>query len=183
MTVLECVIAAAHEIGIEESVLSYTQKNDASGEAATMNLVRCFNLVENTLALDYLPLLAEDTLQTETGAIYFSELEKSPVRIIGVSDISGEDLAFVLFPEYLKTQAGKVKIKYSYAPQEKSLSGVSDYLLHASVRLFAYGMAAEYFAASGLFEEAAVWEKKYQKAIQAAYQRQPSKRIRSRRWV
>lgn len=38
-----------------------------------------------------------------------------------------------------------------------------------SPRLFAYGIAAEYCLACGLFEEAAVWDKKYKDALTAAY--------------
>ena len=183
MTVLECVKAAAVEVGLKEDVFGYLENGEKKGEEATSNLVRCFNLVENELALDYLPLFFEDELESETGAVYFSELTKAPVRIIKVTDGFGQELTFSLFPEYLKTQAGKIKVRYSYSPTEKGIEVTSDFLLYASVRLFAYGMAAEYFAASGLFEEAAVWDRKYKDAIQAAYKRKPNKKICSRRWL
>jgi len=177
------VTAAAIEVGLKEEVLGYLQNGDEAGEVATMSLVRCFNLVENELALDYLPLFYEEELESDTGAVYFSELTKAPVRIVQVTDGNNQELEFRLFPEYVKTQAGKIKIRYSYTPTQKDIDGTSDFFLYASVRLFAYGMAAEYFAASGLFEEAAVWDRKYKDAIQAAYKRKPNKKIRARRWM
>lgn len=182
MTVLECVLAAANEIGIGEEVLRYTQ-GEEGGETTVKNLVRCFNLVENELALDYLPLFVEDEFYSETGVIEFSMLTNSPIRIVKVRDAFGQDLNFTLFPSYLKTEVGRVSVRYSYVPKEKALKDSSDFLLYASVRLFAYGMAAEYFSACGLFEEAAVWDRKYKAAIEAAYKKRPSKKIRSRRWI
>lgn len=183
MTVMECVIAAANEIGLGESVSLYLKNGQGPGEIAVNSLVRCFNLVENQLALDYFPLYAQDEVETQTGAIAFSELEKPPVRIVKVMDENGKSLPWTLFPTYLKTQVGKVSVRYSFTPSEKNINDASEFLLHASVRMFSYGMASEYFAASGLFEEAAVWNAKYKDAIKAAYQQSPNKKIRSRRWI
>ena len=74
-------------------------------------------------------------------------------------------------------------IRYAYAPQKKALNDESDYRMYASVRLFAYGIAAEYSLSIGLFEEAAVWDKKYKEAVTAAYRANPCRIIQSRRWV
>ncbi len=183
MTVLECVKAAATELGITAEVEAYLQDNSSEGSVAVENLVRCFNLVENELATDYLPLFAEDTVETETGAVYYKDLERSPVRIMRVTDGTGEDIPFTLFPEFLKAQAGKLLIRYAYAPKEKTLDENSDYQLLVSLRLFAYGMAAEYALASGRYEDAAVWSKKYRNAVYAAYRKKPIRKIQSRRWV
>lgn len=183
MTVIECIKATATELGIGERVREYVEGISAEGEEEVNELLRCFNLVENELALDYLPLLAEEDIVTETGAVYFSALENKPVRVLEVRDASGNTLAYRLFPEYMKTQAGKITVRYAYAPEEKGLTGESDFKLFASVRLFAYGMACEYLTAHGAFEESAVWDKKYKEAIASAYRSKPARRIASRRWA
>ena len=92
-------------------------------------------------------------------------------------------MPYQLFPSYLKTQPGKVCVTYTYAPEKKELLGTSDFSAAVSTRLIADGMAAEYAIATGLFEDAAVWDKKYKEGIRAAYRLQKCKRIRSRRWV
>ncbi len=183
ITVKEVVKAAAYEVGVYDNVLAYLEKGDEKGKEDVENLLRCFNLVENELALDYLPLYAEEVVETETGCVYYSELSRSAVRVVKVEDTWGNDTAFRLFPEYLKTQGGKIKIRYAYSPEKKTIDGESDYRTHASERLFAYGMAAEYSLSLGLFEEAAVWDKKYKDAVAAAYRNSPCKIIQSRRWV
>lgn len=183
MTVKEVLTAAAFELGMADEVQAYLDGSSQTGEADTENLLRCFNLVENELALEYLPLFAEEEVVTDTGVVFFSELSRSAVRIVRVTDAWGNETAFKLCPEYLKTQPGKVKIGYTYTPQEKGLDGESDFTRFVSVRLFAYGIAAEYSLASGMFEEAAVWDKKYKDAIATAYRAKPRGKIKSRRWV
>ena len=183
MTVKEIIIAAAAELGFGDEVRAYIDGTADEGKTKTENLLRCFNLVENEVALDYLPLYAEEELETETGAVEYETLERPVVQVLAVEDEWGNSVKFKLFPKYLKTQAGKIKLRYTYMPAEKGLDEDSDFTLQASVRLFSYGVAAEYALANGLFEEAAVWDKKYKDAIAAAYRLRSAKKIRSRRWV
>ncbi|MBQ3220928.1 MAG: hypothetical protein IJB34_03080 [Clostridia bacterium] len=183
MTVKECVLGAAELLGVAETVRAYLDGESTEGEAETTALLRCFNTVENELALDYLPLHAEDELETQTGAIFYSELSRSAVRILRVLDETQTPMAFKLFPEYLKTASGRVKVRYTYTPAEKGIDGKSDFQTLVSPRLMAYGMASEYQLAVGAFEDSAVWDKKYKDAIKAAYRSVRGGRIASRRWV
>lgn len=183
MTVVEIVLASATELGVADEVQAFLDGTSTDGERITENLVRCFNLVENELALDYLPLLAEEKIKTDTGAVYFTEFSNAVSKIVKIVDCNGNSLPFKIFPEYLKTQAGEITITYAYAPKEKSISEESDFKAYASVRLFAYGIACEYSLASGMFEEASVWDKKYKEAIRASYRANPAKVMSSRRWV
>ncbi len=183
MTVKELIVAAAISLGIAENVNAYLENGDSVGQKDTERLLECFNLVENELALDYLPLYAEETLQSATGSIDFSALSKAAVRILQVTDEWGNSVKYRLFPDYLKTQPGKLLISYTYTPKRKELGEESDFVLQASSRLFAYGMAAEYSLMTGRYEEAAIWDKKYKEAIDAAYRARPCERIKSRSWV
>ena len=184
MLVKECMELAAVRLGVEESLQAYFDQRDTQEDAKKVELLlTCFNIVENELALDYFPLTAEDTLTSEGGVIEFSTLNKSAIRIIKVTDEWGNSVPYQLFPAYLKTQPGKVCVTYTYAPEKKDASGASDFSSAVSTRLIADGMAAEYAMATGLFEDAAVWDKKYKDSIRAAYRLQKCKRIRSRRWV
>ncbi len=182
MTVKEIILTAAEMVGCAEKVRVYLE-NGSDGEGEVNTLLRCFNLVENELALDYLPLFAEDELETDTGTVYFSLLSKSAVRIVGATDEWGNKLSFTLFPDRIRLQPGRVKITYTYTPQEKDINGEADDNRKASVRLFAYGVAAEYCLATGLYEESGVWEKKYKQAIEGAYRSSIGRKINSRRWA
>ena len=104
MTVREVIKEAAEIVGAEK-VKAYIDSNVSGGERQTEVLLRCFNLVENELALDYLPLKCEETFQTQTGAIDYASLSKKAVRILSVKDESGNSVPFKTFPDRLKTQA------------------------------------------------------------------------------
>lgn len=183
MTVKEAILLAADEIGAGERVRDYFENSAETGKKETETLLRCFNIVENELALDYLPLYAEEDVRTETGAVRYIELTYPVVRVLRVTDEWGNALPFKLFPEYLKTQPGLIRLAYTYTPKEKTAEENSDYVLQASPRLFAYGMASEYCLACGLYEEGAAWDKKYKDALAAAYRSRPSRVMRSRRWA
>ena len=183
MTVKEVLLTAAFELGMADGVQAYLDGTSQAGKADTERLLTCYNLVENELALDYLPVTAEDEVLTDTGVVYFTELAKRVVRIVRIVDAWGNETPFTLFPEYVKTQPGKVKIAYTYVPNEKELDGECEHTRYVSAGLMAYGIAAVYSLACGLFEDAAVWDKKYKDAIAAAYRARPKAKITSRRWA
>ena len=184
MMVKEILIESAILLGLtngkqylEGKVLTETAKQEAE------ELLRCFNCVENELALDYLPLYAETEVETETGFIDYKVFPNAIVRVLRVRDESGTAVDFKLFPNGIKTVNGKVTINYTYAPAQKALTEYSDFVAQASKRLLAYGVAAEYALVAGDFESAAVWDKKYKDAVEAAYRSKPSRILRSRRWA
>jgi hypothetical protein len=182
MTVKEVIILAAEELGIGDAVKGYFDGDGAQGVTETMALLRCFNLVENEVALDYLPLFAEDTVLTETGVVEYSALSKTPVRILSVKDESGNSVKYKIYPSYLAAQAGELSIRYTYTPNTKTLTDSSDFVLFVSDRLLAFGVAAEYCFSCGLYDEGEAWNKKYKDALKAAYRAKPAKVLRSRRW-
>ncbi len=182
--VRDAVLEAAQLLGIAEEVQTYLGgAATAAGQRDTDLLVGCFNRIENELALDYLPLTAEEEVVTATGVVEYAALNEKVVRVFCVEDEWGNSIKCRLFPSYLKTSAGKVKIIYAYAPTAKTISGESEYEIGVSLRLFAYGMAAEYSLTTGAPSSAGAWEQKYRDAVRAAYKTTPCKRLRARRWV
>lgn len=145
--------------------------------------LRCYNIVENEVALDYLPLTAEETVVCDTGALPYTSFLRQPVSILSVTDEYGNKLPYTVFPEYLRTRAGTSVVTYSYSPESKRLCDHSEYAARVPERLLAYGVACEYCLISGLYDEAIVWDKKYKDALLCAHSASRPRVIRSRRWV
>ncbi len=184
ITVKETLREAAQSLGLGDEVEYYfSGKYTAVGKAAVELLLICFNRVENELALDYLPLVTEEEVVSGTGVVDYASLIRPAARILCVENEWGESVRYKLFPTYLKTQSGKLKIIYAYAPTAKTVEEASEYGSLVSQRLLVYGMAAEYCLAVGELTAASVWDKKYKEGIQAAYKASPCKRLRSRRWI
>ncbi len=183
ITVMDTLLTAAQLLGVDEEVeLHLSGEATETGARATKLLLAAFRNVENELALDYLPLTAEDEVITATGVIEYGDLAHSAVRIFSVEDEWGKPLKYELFPDRLKTVAGKVRVFYAYAPSVKGVDDESEYQTAASERVLVYGMAAEYSLAIGELTAASIWDKKYKEGVQAAYRLHPCKKIRSRRW-
>ena len=184
ISVKSAIRATAQMLGIVEEVDRYLDGEETEeGKRDTEILLECFNHIENELALDYLPLMAEEELVTSTGVVRYAELSYPVSRVYCVEDAMGNSLQYKLFPDRLATQAGKIKIVYAYSPTAKGLEGESDYHTAVSERLFVYGMASEYLFVEGELEASSIWDKKYKEAVAAAYKARPVKKLRSRRWV
>jgi hypothetical protein len=183
MKVKDVILLAATLLGCEEDIRCYIEEEDDEYAQKAEMLLHCLHLVENELALDYFPLVAEQEIHTDSGKVVFSNLSKDVVRIIKVVDENENSIAYQLFPSYLMTQEGDVKVIYSYTPSQKDWDESLDFTLYVSQRLLAYGIAAEYCTAMGRLDEANIWDEKYKDAIEAAYKVQSGGKIPSRRWV
>ncbi len=184
ITVKDAVLTAAEMLGIDKGVKSYLQgESNPDGAEDVERLLRCYQTVENEIALDYIPLVREDVVVTTDGKIAFTSLTSTATRILCVEDEWGNSIKYKLFPDRLETAVGKARITYAYAPAQKTISGTSEFKSSVSLRLFGYGMAAEYALASGELTAAGVWNIKYKDALRAAYRARPCKKIRSRRWI
>ncbi len=184
ITIKDTLRTAAQSLGVGDAVEAYLSgEENAVGKEAVTLLLQCYERVENELALDYLPLLAEEELVSGTGEIVYAQFRYPVARVLCVEDEWGQSIKYRLFPDYLKTAAGKVKVVYAYAPSSKTLDGVSEYKTLVSQRLLLYGVAAEYSLAVGELTAAGVWDKKYKEGVRAAYKASPCKRLRSRRWI
>lgn len=182
MKVKYTIVAAAKLLGIEQEIVAYFNGQSSACENADV-LLDCFNEIENELALDYFPLIAEESKSSDNGQFGYSDFENSVVRVLRVTDERGEEIPFKLYARYMTTQPGKVVVTYTYSPKVKSITGESDFLMGVSERLFAYGIAAAYATVKGLYEESAVWDKKYKDAIAYAGRAMRSKRLKGRVWV
>ncbi len=183
MTVKEIVLLAAKIIGIGEGVEAYFDGESNEMKRQAERLVASFHLAECSLALDYVPLHAEDEVYAMSGRVEFSMLTNAPVRILGVADTYGNPLAYTLYSTYVKTEAGLVKVHYTYTPKEKDIDEESDFQFGSTDSILAYGTLAEYCLGEGMTVEAAEWDRKWKDLIATMYHTAQCKRLSSRRWV
>ncbi len=186
MTVKEVVMLAAKNVGRDDlAALLSSGAAAGSGEQAEIeSLVRCYNLVENEIALDYFPLRAAETLTVTRSMIPFSAFAHAPVHI--EKAVTGGRIArFSLFPDGIfmtDLEKGKAEITYSYAPEQKQLGDPCEVPAKISARLLSFGVAGEFCLTSGETGRATMWQSRYQDALRANNLLRKTLRIRSRRW-
>ena len=183
MTVREVILIGAKILGIREGVDMYFDGESNEMERQAERLQAALHLAECSLALDYIPLHAEDEVYAMSGRVDFSALENSPVRILAVTDVYGEPLAYTLYSQYLKTTPGVVRVRYTYTPRVKGLEDACDFDLLSSDSILVYGTLSEYCLGEGMVAEAAEWDRKWKDLIATIYHTEKCKRLGSRRWI
>ena len=185
MKVKEVILNAAALLGDKAEVENFFKGTSTNAKEQVDMLLTCFNIVENELALDYVPLITEENFSIVSGKIPYSLLKQDVVRIVHVKGADGEYLPFRIFAQYLEVGEGRkeITVQYAYTPKAKTIDQDSEFKSGASVRLMAYGVAAEYCVAMGMCTEAAIWDKKYKECIAAARSVGRKDSMPSRRWV
>lgn len=160
MTVKEIIEKSSELLGVE-----LTDEN-------TENFVRCYNLVENELAIDYFPLRAVDKVIIKDNKIKYADLKNKPSRILRVRDFQNEEVKYRLYPEYLELKKNYnghyFFVRYNYIPEEKTIDENCDYDCRYE-QVFKYGICGEYCIMQGDYETASAFNEKYKKAIQEIY--------------
>jgi hypothetical protein len=126
-------------------------------ESTKEGLLDCFNLIENELALNYLPLYT--THSCHANKVSYDELEYSPIRIVGCN------CKFKIYPTYIESKEAITEIKYAYTPDKKELYDECSYSKEF-LECLAYGTVSEYLLSMGFYEESSLWNKKYKKQIE-----------------
>ena len=183
MKVRDILLEAADLLGIKEGVAAFLDGESDELENAVEQMLTCLHVAECSLALNYVPLYAEDELMTSTGRLTFSDFTHSPVRIIEVQNAMGQSIPYTLYPLYLKAETGRLKVRYTYTPEKKGVDGESDFTMLTSGHLLVYGTLAEYCLANGLHQEAAIWDKKMKDSVEYLIHTKKCKRLGSRRWL
>lgn len=156
----------------------------ADAEAAAKEkemLLRCYNLAENEIALDYLPLKRRETLVSD-GLIRYADFARPPVEILRVYGERGERLPFCAEEEGVRVRAGRTEVVYSYRPRVKGFSDEAELCGKADGRVLALGTACEFALMNGVFETASLLDARYRDAIACAC-RERGGRLKMRRWA
>ena len=120
------------------------------------DLLQCFNIIENDLALNYIPLYA--THDCSAHIVNYDEFEYAPVRIVMCN------CKFKTYPTYIQSKDIINRVTYAYTPNSKTLSDDCSYGKGVFYCLV-YGVITEYLCSKGFFEESISWDKKYKKEI------------------
>lgn len=184
MKVKDVIALAAQDLGREDlAAAAYDCAGQPSGELCS--LLRCYNLVENEIALDYFPLCFSEELAVSEEGIPYANFSFAPVEILSVTK-GGEPISFERYPERMrpKVRAGeRVTVSYRYSPKEKCILSDCEVEAKISARLLSFGIACEFCLSNGQFAEAAMWERKYREALRAADVPHRRLSVRARRWA
>lgn len=158
----------------------------ASGNSVEKNLnlmIRCFNLVYNEIATDYLPLVTIENINITTGNFDLKNLENHFYKLIKLEDKHGNNVKFDIYDNILYVKNGEYKVVYCYIPEKVTLnSEVNNFNGKIVDRVFAYGLNKEYCFISGLYSEAESYKTKFEESLKSASSLKKDIKLPHRRW-
>ncbi len=184
MKVRNIMVLAAQLCGRRELADYLAGKSAADAglaESEAELMLRCYNLTENEIALDYLPLWESEAFCSD-GQILYVAFSKAPVEIQRVSDRAGNKLSFTVQADGIRVRAGEAIVTYSHRPKVKAQEDDAELNRKGDARLLALGTACEFSLMNGAFDAAAVLDKRYRDALACAC-RERGGRMKLRRWV
>lgn len=158
--------------------------DDATDSETQKNLLLyAYNNVIDEIASEYYPLKITETHEPESGIVNFSDLTYNLYSVLSVKDIKGNNVDYQLFSDRLECDCPFVVIEYCRAPEAAAES--DNCILDNSpigARIIAYGLASEYCLMRGRFEEAELWQNRYQDGLEGALFSKKKLKIKARRW-
>lgn len=146
-------------------------------------LVRCFNLVNQEIASEYLPFLTTENVEVNNSVLNFSDLSKTVINIYDLKNRFGMNLKFKLFPNYVQVFGSAKSVTYSYLPEELILTDEVKMLCGLSARVYAYGIASEYLLIDGMSEDADIWEERFKQSLFVLSRRKGEHVLPKRSWL
>lgn len=159
------VIKLACEMTDNNDLIDAIDNNNLTDdEQVTIDcLVGCFNLINNEVASEYIPLLHKETMKTQDFKINFDDFSKKMLEIISIKDKLGRNVKYKRFDSYIMTKANEVEIIYSYLPEDVGINNEISSLLPE--RVYAYGIAREYLFMQSMFDDAQLWDSRFKNSL------------------
>ncbi len=126
-------------------------------------MTRCFNLVYEELSSQYLPIIKTETVSTSDGKVLFSSLSQKVLDIVEVKNSHGRRIKFRKFDSYLFALASEVTVSYKTIPATLTDSG--EFSCPLPERIFAYGVAREFFYLLGASDEAEIYDNRFKDSL------------------
>lgn len=166
MKVEDAIILAldfCHEDGVasllrqEDSTLTDEEQDKVDA------MTRCFNLVYEEISSQYLPVIITETKKSSDGKVLYSDLSQKVLDVIEVKNGHGKKIKFRKFDSYIFALANEMIISYKTLPP--ILTQSSEFYSTLPERVFAYGMAREFFYLQGAGDEAEVYDNRFKDSL------------------
>ena len=176
--ILACDFTENKELG--KALESNTALTDEQNEIVS-ELEKCFNLVNNEVASEYFPILKCENIKPINFKVSLSSLSSPVLRVVSVQDSQCRKVKFKVYDNYLMAFANDVNVIYQSLPNDLSIN--DDFYTTIPNRVYAYGVAREYYFLHTLFDEADIWEERFKDVLSILQGRRSEVRIPQRRFL
>mgnify|MGYP004454023609 CR=1 FL=1 len=145
------------------------------------SFTRCFNLVYEELSSQYLPIIKTETVSATDGKVLYSSLSQKVLDVVEVKNAHGRKIKFRKFDSYLFALASEVTVSYKTLPN--ALTESSEFSCPLPERIFAYGVAREFFYLQGASDEAEIYDNRYKDSLLVLLGKSKEIKMPARGWI
>ena len=150
-------------------------------QALKENLLAYFNLVREEIANEFQPIMQTEKFIVKNFKLSFSEFSSQVQDIYSIRDKFGRNVNYKIFDGYIFVCGREVEVIYSSKAENLPFDG--EFSSNLPERIFAYGIAREYFFLNNLYDDANVWEGRFKGALSIMLRRKSEVKIPQRRWI
>lgn len=147
-------------------------------------LVHALNLVVVEILSEYAEVLTQEEICFEDNSFDMTRLSKDINRVHCIVK-NGKEVKYKIFGDQIKIDSnGPAGIIYSYYPQKLNVNDSLTFLnSKISLKTLSLGVASEYCFACGFFDDAKIWEERFEKSLQGNLKKQGRINLPNRRWL
>lgn len=183
MLVKDVIIKACDFIGKEEmsAKLKAGETLASQEDELIETLVKQFNLVREEIASEYQPILKSESFVVKNFKLEFSSFSSPVLEIYSIKDRLGRNVNYKIFDGYIFVCGKDVEVIYSTLAEGLTIE--DEFSATLPERIFAYGVAREYFFHNGFYEDANMWEGRFKGSLEIVLRRKSRVQIPKRRWL
>ncbi|MBE7074041.1 MAG: hypothetical protein E7379_03015 [Clostridiales bacterium] len=183
MKVKDVIIKACDFVACDELEEKLRKGESLSEEDENLKnkLVKCFNLVREEIACEYQPILIAEKFEIKNFKLELKSFSNEVVEIYSIKDRYGRNVHYKIFDNYIFVCGKDVEVIYSTSP--KQLTFDDDFSASLPERIFAYGVAREYFFLNNLYQDANIWEERFKGSLQIMLRQKSEVKIPRRSWL
>ncbi len=125
-------------------------------------LLQCFNWVNEEITTEYFPLYTKQIVEKE-NSLNFSDLEKNIISVLNIK-LSKVKKDFFTYPDKIEFDGKIDEITYSYLPEVLEIN--DEAYSFVPERVYAYGVAREFYLQKGITDKAISFNSRFQDSIQ-----------------
>lgn len=183
MLVKDIIIKSCNFICQDElaTKLKENQTLSSEEEKLVFALIEHFNLTREEIASEYQPILKTEEFEVKNFKLLFSSFSSSPLQIFSVKDRLGRNVNYKIFEDYVFVCGKNVEVIYSTLATPLNLE--DEFSSNLPERVYAYGVAREYYFQNAHYEDANMWEGRFKGSLEILLRRQSQVIMPKRRWL
>ena len=146
-------------------------------------LVKCFNLVLNTICTEYLKFKDSTLVVSSNKRISYDQITNNNIcNVLCVEDETGQGVVFADYGgEIVVYQDGKYKVTYTYSLNDYEIDETVNEI-SLPIKSIAYGVASEYLYINKFYDDANIWDVRFKNSLINLLSNKKRLYVKPRRW-